>query len=697
MIDPTGTTIWLEHDELDRVKKKNNILRGWTFVETFDYDTMGNLKERTYPELEGVTPARMSLALQYNQANKPNNLSINAIDTVVSSTKYNSALTLEEVLLGNGVIIRRPTSPSLRNRPDLIETIGATDSSGTPSDMVLDYSWDALGRVDSVITNGRLDNYAYNARGEISSVTYAGEGTMSYSYDENGNIISRGSAEFFEHDFMNTYTDNKINSLNYDLHGNLLSDGTNAYIYNQAGRLETITNENGTITHEYDGDGRLRTNERPDGSIHLLFYDDLGRIISKYELEGTAEPAILEDILYLGRGRIATRKYPVAAEPGQTLEVDEDTADIILTWQQIDPCGGTVEVLRGTNNTLSDLAPIASGLTETGYTDIGEATVVDFRFYKVAGPAPSIHYNVVDHASSTRMVLDENGVVEAVFEYFAYGTLKEEGCESLNGGFHGRERDEKTGLDNLGLRFYSAASARFIRPDPERNSASLVVPISWNRYIFGLNNPLRNTDPDGAQSEPIEAMVEGQAVTVAPAFLAIQYMAQRGKTGRPGAKHIYMIQEFTSKGEGQLPDAWGRELLPVPPSGSLYDNYDDEQIPELINTNTKRHWKVGELELFIVPVYKREKDGSLRTFEPEEVDSAIRSVGALIYDFDQAGKLEKRCDCAGAINQYLEALPGSTVAGRSSIFGIYYGRGRKVTEWLFWAQEQSFPEFEKKE
>ena len=63
--------------------------------------------------------------------------------------------------------------------------------------------------------------------------------------------------------------------------------------------------------------------------------------------------------------------------------------------------------------------------------------------------------------------------------------------------FTGKERDAETGLDFFGARYYSGAQGRFTGPDPLLNSGRPDNPQSWNRYSYGLNNPLRKIDPSG--------------------------------------------------------------------------------------------------------------------------------------------------------------------------------------------------------
>lgn len=63
--------------------------------------------------------------------------------------------------------------------------------------------------------------------------------------------------------------------------------------------------------------------------------------------------------------------------------------------------------------------------------------------------------------------------------------------------FTGKERDAESGLDNFGARYMGSTMGRFMSPDPFLNSGRPGNPQTWNRYTYGLNNPLRNTDPTG--------------------------------------------------------------------------------------------------------------------------------------------------------------------------------------------------------
>jgi RHS repeat-associated protein len=65
--------------------------------------------------------------------------------------------------------------------------------------------------------------------------------------------------------------------------------------------------------------------------------------------------------------------------------------------------------------------------------------------------------------------------------------------------FTQKERDNETGLDYFGYRYYANTQGRFTSVDPENYQAmgDLSDPQSWNAYSYVNNNPLRRVDPDG--------------------------------------------------------------------------------------------------------------------------------------------------------------------------------------------------------
>ncbi|MBK9709286.1 MAG: RHS repeat-associated core domain-containing protein [Acidobacteria bacterium] len=119
---------------------------------------------------------------------------------------------------------------------------------------------------------------------------------------------------------------------------------------------------------------------------------------------------------------------------------------------------------------------------------------------------------VADHLGSTRMEANKSGSLTGIrrHDYLPFGEELVASTGAQRGGigyeppqsavrqrFDGYERDSETGLDFAEARYFASMQGRFISPDPFLSSGQVDDPQSWNRYSFGLNNPLRYTDPFG--------------------------------------------------------------------------------------------------------------------------------------------------------------------------------------------------------
>lgn len=68
--------------------------------------------------------------------------------------------------------------------------------------------------------------------------------------------------------------------------------------------------------------------------------------------------------------------------------------------------------------------------------------------------------------------------------------------------FTGKERDQESGLDYFGARYYASTMGRFMSPDWDSSPVAIPYadrtnPQSFNLYSYAGNNPLSRTDPDG--------------------------------------------------------------------------------------------------------------------------------------------------------------------------------------------------------
>src|SRR5579863_5571498 len=79
----------------------------------------------------------------------------------------------------------------------------------------------------------------------------------------------------------------------------------------------------------------------------------------------------------------------------------------------------------------------------------------------------------------------------------AIGLRGELHLDAVRSRYTGKERDTESGNDYFGARYYASSMGRMMSPDPGNVGASPINPQTWNMYSYGLNNPLRITDPSG--------------------------------------------------------------------------------------------------------------------------------------------------------------------------------------------------------
>ncbi len=128
-----------------------------------------------------------------------------------------------------------------------------------------------------------------------------------------------------------------------------------------------------------------------------------------------------------------------------------------------------------------------------------------------AESSANIHYLVTDQLGTPRMILDQSGSLANVsrHDYLPFGEelgvnvggrTQAQGYGQADGTrqqFTGQQRDNETGLDYFGARYYASMQGRFVSTDPVLSSGHPMNPQSWNRYSYVGNNPLKLTDPNG--------------------------------------------------------------------------------------------------------------------------------------------------------------------------------------------------------
>jgi RHS repeat-associated protein len=103
----------------------------------------------------------------------------------------------------------------------------------------------------------------------------------------------------------------------------------------------------------------------------------------------------------------------------------------------------------------------------------------------------SIQYHLGDHLQSSSVVLDGAGNFFNREEYRPYGETSFGSYDKKRYRFTGQERDEESGLNYHGARYYAPWAAKWHSPDPKG------MVDGPNLYSYARSNPINLSDPDG--------------------------------------------------------------------------------------------------------------------------------------------------------------------------------------------------------
>ena len=305
----------------------------------------------------------------------------------------------------------------------------------------------------------------------------------------------------------------------------------------------------------------------------------------------TAEPALAGAPVNLALNKLTTQSSTyIYGDPTPNLAVDGNTDGVWLNhsvastnneaqaWWQVD-LGSTTAVssvevwnrtdccperlsnfnvmlLDANQATVASVSVTGPGGTPTTVAVSGAARYVkvqlagtnflslaEVKVWSTAAAAANINWLVTDQLGTPRMIFDKTGSLAGVsrHDYLPFGEeifvgtggrTSAQGYSVADGvrqKFTSKERDNETGLDYFGARYYASTQGRFTGADPydinferqetadpqEANAlftAYIGQPQHWNHYSYALNNPLKYIDPDGLYE--YEVTVLGQTVKV---------------------------------------------------------------------------------------------------------------------------------------------------------------------------------------
>ncbi len=270
------------------------------------------------------------------------------------------------------------------------------------------------------------------------------------------------------------------------------------YSYDALSRLVAADYDSGVYFHySYDAAGnRLEAAEKlaaeVDEVVNTYTYDAANRQTSANGVAYTwdANGNLLNDGQYTYRYDSANRlsavekgAYNASYAYNGLGDRVRQTANGVTTQYTLDLNSGLTQVL--TENTPG------------GY---GDETYLYGLARLAQVSAESTEYFAADALGSVRQLTDANADVTLQRSYTPYGEiLRASGTGKTNYGFTGESFDPQTGLAYLRARYYSAGQGRFISKDTWAGDANL--PLSYNRWAYGYDNPVRFVDPSGYKAK----------------------------------------------------------------------------------------------------------------------------------------------------------------------------------------------------
>ena len=375
-------------------------------------DAYGNLAALTYPD-------GASVAFAPNALGEPTQVSGYA-----SAVNYHPNGQVASYNLANGVV--HSSGQNIRGLPTLRRDAGVMQDQ---------YAYDASGNVLSItdqqegLSSRSMSYDGLDRLGTASGIW----GAASFSYDGLDNLRastvgSRSAlAAIDANNRLNAMTINGVSlAFGYDANGNLVQRGAQQFAFDIGNRLSSAP---GKASYAYDANGRRTWVAYADGSWKIQLYGQSGKLLwTGHSAQGNTKH------IYLGDKQL----------------VEANTATGV-SYTHTDALGSPV----AKTNAAAQL------LSRTRYEPYGATA---------AGTIPA-------------------GV-----------------------GFTGHVNDADTGLVYMQQRYYDPIAGRFLSVDPVTTNAS--DGSFFNRYVYANNNPYKFKDPDGNSPALAAAFVLGFALDV---------------------------------------------------------------------------------------------------------------------------------------------------------------------------------------
>lgn len=552
------------YDSLSRLVAASNPESGTT---TYRYDENGNLTQKTDPRLLSDNLTHVTVTYEYDALNRSRTRSYND-GTAPNYSDRTAAVTY--------------TYDSASNGKGRLASVGSSVS--TYSYSGYDARGRVLGGTQTTNGGAYPMSYSYNLAGEMISQTYPSGRVVISAYDNAGRLNGltgqkSGEANKTYADSFGYWPSSAIKDLKL---GNNLWEHTSLNSRLQTSEIDLGTTQGGvdrlrlnydygTTTNNGNLQGQTITVPTIGGATgftatQTYSYDSLNRLASAQENGGASWTQNFTYDRYGNRNFAAGTTLPAQLTPSNNPAIDagNNRLDITVSGQTgvtYDPAGNLTHDINGhayvydgeNKHTTYDGGASGNGGATYFYDGDGR------RVKKIAGGSPmsstvfvyniqgqlvaeysdaqassdgGMSYLTEDTLGTPRVITDANGNVKARHDYQPFGEELNASVairtgqngyvsDNVNQKFTLKERDNETGLDFFGARYFASTQGRFTSPDPfsiiqmrqsapndEKTHTAFMQfigdPRRWNRFAYAVNSPLVFTDKTGLDIMIIE-------------------------------------------------------------------------------------------------------------------------------------------------------------------------------------------------
>jgi RHS repeat-associated protein len=405
-----------------------------TYSLSFTYDSENRLTSVTYPDA--------TLSYYYDTVDRVRDVKKGATELLNFTYNKDDSVASEKTYKSDGTTVFTTTTYAYSNR-DWPTAIWMR--SGGAVKLMLLYSYDEVGNVKKLVIN--QTSKASNAKTEV------------YTYDWLDRLLSASGGSLPS---GLTYV--------YDAVGNALTFAGKSCAY---GAYNKLTGD-GTWSYAYDGNGNLARKTSSDGkTAYQYLFNSLDQLTSaiKWTKSGSTWSSTT----------LGTYRYDANGMRANTTEGTTCTDYVYVghdPWYERSKSGST--------QTTTDYIYVSGRM---------KAKIV------AGGSSPGTYFYITDALGSVRQVWKQEATSAtfSVATYKPFGTpVSASGTEKVEyaGELIDTAAGTSPGLYYIGARWMDPELGRFISLDPK--SGSPESPQTLNRYVYCVNNPLRFTDPTGA-------------------------------------------------------------------------------------------------------------------------------------------------------------------------------------------------------